>query len=216
MPSTIKLRGFPTIPNYDTIEAEQDVIFGRAIRITVDRLRNIMEIQTSSELQCLFTGPATAGYPLCAVLIRPLASLLQEMIRQAELCPTIACTRTFHHVPQDSSVGAWYHVTLDCTSVSSFCVSIQRVTAEDIVIGLRQRQCIAAGKISQLSAREHEVLTMVANGLSNKSAAIRLHLSSKTIEKHRASIMRKLGARSVTDLLQLWFSMNWDAVLNSL
>jgi DNA-binding NarL/FixJ family response regulator len=44
-----------------------------------------------------------------------------------------------------------------------------------------------------ITAREREILAMIANGQSNKHMAMALDLSIKTIEKHRANLMRKLG-----------------------
>ncbi len=47
-----------------------------------------------------------------------------------------------------------------------------------------------------LSAREGEVLAEIATGASNKDAARNLGISPRTIELHRANIMRKLGVRN--------------------
>jgi len=54
-----------------------------------------------------------------------------------------------------------------------------------------------------LSARELEVLRLVALGLSTKEIASRLDISSRTVETHRANLMRKLGMHSVALLTQL-------------
>ncbi|MXO89285.1 response regulator [Pontixanthobacter aquaemixtae] len=53
----------------------------------------------------------------------------------------------------------------------------------------------------KLSAREGEVLSLVATGASNAEIAERLGISIKTVEKHRASLMGKLGVRSLAELL---------------
>jgi two-component system, LuxR family, response regulator FixJ len=50
--------------------------------------------------------------------------------------------------------------------------------------------------------REREVLARIAAGETNKEAARRLGLSSRTIEGYRASIMRKVGARNAAELLR--------------
>ena len=50
----------------------------------------------------------------------------------------------------------------------------------------------SAGAPASLTPREREVLTRVALGDSNKRAALALRLSIKTVEKHRANLMRKL------------------------
>jgi DNA-binding NarL/FixJ family response regulator len=53
-----------------------------------------------------------------------------------------------------------------------------------------------------VTAREREIIQLVAEGRSNKEAATTLGISVKTIEAHRANIMRKLRLRSVTELVR--------------
>ena len=52
--------------------------------------------------------------------------------------------------------------------------------------------------VERLSEREMEVLNLVANGLSNKEVAERLHLASTTVRDHMQSVMRKLQVKSRT------------------
>lgn len=54
-----------------------------------------------------------------------------------------------------------------------------------------------------LTSREREVLTLIASGNSNKEAAATLGISPRTVESHRDSVMRKLGARNVADLTRI-------------
>jgi DNA-binding NarL/FixJ family response regulator len=53
-----------------------------------------------------------------------------------------------------------------------------------------------------VTAREREIIQLVAEGKSNKEAASTLGISVKTIEAHRANIMRKLRLHSVSDLVR--------------
>lgn len=53
-----------------------------------------------------------------------------------------------------------------------------------------------------LSAREREVLTLIAEGLTGKEIAERLHLSPNTVERHRTNIMNKLGLHSLAELIR--------------
>jgi DNA-binding NarL/FixJ family response regulator len=53
-----------------------------------------------------------------------------------------------------------------------------------------------------VTAREREIIQLIADGQSNKEAASTLGISVKTIEAHRANIMRKLRLRSVSDLVR--------------
>jgi FixJ family two-component response regulator len=54
-----------------------------------------------------------------------------------------------------------------------------------------------------LTRREREVLGQFASGSTNKEAGRQLGISPRTIEDHRAHIMKKLGARNSTDLIRL-------------
>ena len=53
-----------------------------------------------------------------------------------------------------------------------------------------------------LTPREQEILKLVAEGHSNHEIAARLFLSKKTVETHRANIMRKLDLHDVTELVK--------------
>jgi FixJ family two-component response regulator len=55
----------------------------------------------------------------------------------------------------------------------------------------------------RLTRREVEVLALIVAGGSNKASAINLKISPRTIEIHRAHIMRKLGAKNVADLVRI-------------
>jgi FixJ family two-component response regulator len=54
-----------------------------------------------------------------------------------------------------------------------------------------------------LTQREREVLEKFASGASNKEAGRQLGISPRTIEDHRANIMKKLGARNAADLIRI-------------
>lgn len=53
-----------------------------------------------------------------------------------------------------------------------------------------------------LSAREREIVQLLAEGKSSKEAAVALGISVKTAETHRANIMRKLDLHSVSELVR--------------
>lgn len=55
---------------------------------------------------------------------------------------------------------------------------------------------------STLTAREREVLTLVAKGQTNQGIAERLGLSRKTVDVHRTNLMRKLGLHDVTEVVK--------------
>jgi DNA-binding NarL/FixJ family response regulator len=55
----------------------------------------------------------------------------------------------------------------------------------------------------QITAREKEVLELMANGHSNQAIGERLSISVKTVEAHRARLFKKLGASNVADAVLL-------------
>jgi two-component system response regulator NreC len=60
-----------------------------------------------------------------------------------------------------------------------------------------------------LSARETEVLRLVAKGHSNKEIASALNISIKTVEVHKANAMRKLALRGRTDVVRYALLNGW-------
>lgn len=60
-----------------------------------------------------------------------------------------------------------------------------------------------ASLFDRLSPREREVLKLVAEGYTNRAIGIALHLSIKTVEKHRASLMTKLDVHDLPGLVRL-------------
>ena len=78
--------------------------------------------------------------------------------------------------------------------------AITEVVVEDYVQRLGGGEGEAGGAFSVLSAREREVLQAMAEGRSTREIAADLHVSVKTVESHRMTIMNKLDIRSVAEL----------------
>lgn len=74
--------------------------------------------------------------------------------------------------------------------------------AREIVQQMRTPEKGKSEPFSILSSREREVLNLIAEGYSAKEIAVDLGISSKTVEAHRTSVMRKLGARKATELVR--------------
>lgn len=59
-----------------------------------------------------------------------------------------------------------------------------------------------------LTERETQVLDLVAQGMSTKEIANQIHLSERTVEKHRASLLQKAGVKNVAGLIRFGFQHN--------
>jgi DNA-binding CsgD family transcriptional regulator len=79
------------------------------------------------------------------------------------------------------------------------------MTEEADVRAARASQGGRGGELSgqkRLTKREREVLRLISEGYSNKQGALRMQISPRTFESHRAEAMRKLGARNTADLVR--------------
>ena len=59
-----------------------------------------------------------------------------------------------------------------------------------------------------LTPREHDVLQLIVEGHTNKSAAEALGISARTVELHRLRLQKKLGVRSSAELVRLVTNMD--------
>ena len=62
---------------------------------------------------------------------------------------------------------------------------------------------------STVTARESEVLKLIASGYSNKEIAAQLSLSVKTVEAHKANAMKKLGLNGRIDIMKYAALQGW-------
>ena len=55
---------------------------------------------------------------------------------------------------------------------------------------------------ARMSAREREILQLLAEGKTNKEVALQIHTSVKTVENYRAKLMKQLNLSSLSDLVR--------------
>lgn len=70
------------------------------------------------------------------------------------------------------------------------------------VLAPRETAGLSGASGKRLTKREREVLLLISEGFSNKQGALRMQISPRTFESHRAEAMRKLGARNTADLVR--------------
>ncbi|RYZ89024.1 MAG: response regulator transcription factor [Proteobacteria bacterium] len=84
----------------------------------------------------------------------------------------------------------------------------QRYVSPDLTDRLVQaylenvNQFTVADAYEELTTREREILQMVAEGLTNVAIAERVFISARTVEIHRANVMRKLSLKTQSDLIR--------------
>lgn len=77
-----------------------------------------------------------------------------------------------------------------------------RLDARRLARTLQRQRIDAKSPRKRLTARQHEVLSLAAEGYTSGETAARLSISSRTVEMHRANLMRNLGLRGTADLVR--------------
>jgi PAS domain S-box-containing protein len=68
----------------------------------------------------------------------------------------------------------------------------------------------AAARLEVLTQRQRDVLALVLAGVANKVIAEKLGISQRTVENHRAEVMKRTGSGSLPDLVRLAQSAGWS------
>lgn len=136
--------------------------------------------------------------------------LLGELFRHDDPVPVVVFSPdvTVATAVQAMKAGAFDCVVDECpggsVDVSTLVASVSRALAHGrwlrVKGGLRR---LAERRISRLTHRERQVFQLVAGGLSSKQAAVRLGVSAKTVEYHRARMMKKMKAGNVAELVRV-------------
>ena len=78
--------------------------------------------------------------------------------------------------------------------------------SQEVVFKLMQAKTDSSGDdlepYSTLTAREQEVMRLLAEGLNTKEVAGKLFISPKTVENHRTNLMKKLGLQNTVELVR--------------
>lgn len=86
---------------------------------------------------------------------------------------------------------------------------VQNALEQDV----RERQLLSQraeieSRWDKLTPREREIAQRIVDGKPNKTVALDLGISERTVELHRARIMQKMGARALAQLVQMLLSMH--------
>lgn len=175
-----------------------------AVRDSLEMLLQVagFRVRTwSSPLAFLEAGRARE--PGCALLdIRMPGmdglTLLETLRAQGETMPVLVMTG---HGDVPLAVRAMRNGAVDF--LEKPLAKAQLVGSVRMALGAVARPSAVPTNLDRLSPREREVLQGLVSGLPNKSIAYDLGISPRTVEIHRARVMDKMGARSLSDLVRL-------------
>src|ERR1035437_695139 len=84
------------------------------------------------------------------------------------------------------------------------------IQQQDVLRKLFAHREDAANRVARLTARQRQIMELVLAGHPSKNIAANLGLSQRTVENHRASIMKKTGSRSLPALARLALAAAWN------
>jgi FixJ family two-component response regulator len=194
---------------------DHDMETQRALRRLLESVRLHVETCATTQEFADHHDPSRPGCLILEVRMRGMSGLelFRRLRKEGSQIPVIFYTE-HGDVPMAVQVmreGAFHFLEKSCSEQY-----LLDQTHAAIAWDLRRRrdECerlAASARFDELSTREREVLTEIIAGKTNKQMAYQFGIAVKTVEFHRANIMRKVGAESMVRLVYLLSKSGWEA-----
>ena len=127
------------------------------------------------------------------------------MTDHGEWLPVIAFSEApeTDHVVRAVLAGALDYIEWPCDTAKIMTAIELAESAAASIGNLRLREARARSRVQKLTRREREVLSGVADGLSNRLIGERLAISPRTVEIHRANMLTKMGANHTSEAIRI-------------
>lgn len=197
------------VPTVFVIDDDQG--FAESAKYLIESIHKpVVTFNSADEFLAQFS-PRQPGCIVCDVRMPGISGLeLQEILRDRRNLMPMVIVSAFGDVPiavRAMKAGA-IHVLKKPFDENDFLEIIQKSLAEDQRRrGEFRSQQVVLDRYDRLTDREREVFDEVIVGLSSKEIGQRLSVSFKTIEAHRAKIMKKMEADSIPQLLHMWYTI---------
>lgn len=167
----------------------------------------VLDFGTAEE----FLNNYQADKPACLILDIRMPSVsgleLQEILAERQLNPPIIFLTGHGNVP--TAVKALKRGAIDFFQKP---INDEQQLLDRVYEALRSdaaaqeaasQRAEAEELLARLTPRETEVMELMCQGKANKVIAIEMDISERTVELHRAHVMKKLGIRSIPELIRL-------------
>ena len=182
-----------------------------ALKLLLESVGLKTKVYASAEAYLAGFDSNHAGCLILDIRMRGMSGLsLQKILIKKPLSPPIIIITGHGDVPM--AVNAMKNGASDFHekpfNEQELLESIYRALESDAKqrgIAFQHAEIIA--KIKRLTPRERQVLNLIVQGKRNKIMAHELCVTQSTIEAHRSKVMEKMEARSLSDLMQMMFSI---------
>ncbi len=205
----------PTGSEPTVLIVDSDIEVQKALRQLMESVR--LRVETYSTTQAFIEGydPSKAGCLILEVRMKGLSGieLFRRLRGEGNRLPVIFLTK-HGDVPMAVELmreGAFHfqqkpyndQQILDLTHAAiAFDARIRRQETERLAI---------VARFESLSTREREVLEGIAAGMTAKAMARQFGVATKTVEFHRANVLKKVGVENVTELVCLLLRSGYQA-----
>lgn len=186
---------------------DDDAAVRDSLSLLIESEGYVVETYASAEAFLAAHGPESRG---CAVIDLRMPGmdgmrLQEEMARRDILLPIIFLTG-YGDIP--TSVKGIKAGAVDFLTKPVAGADLLSAIAAALALAERKqadasRNMDASTRLASLTEREQEVMKMAVEGLGNKEIAKRLGISHRTVEIHRAQVMKKTGAANLIELARL-------------
>ena len=178
-----------------------------AVRRSLDRLLRSVGYQTrlyNSAFALIEAAPGISGCILLDVRMPDMDGLqVHERLREGP-CPVILMTG---HADVEMAIHALKAGAVDFLEKpfpeDKLLTAIEAALSQTNGGHVEEIAHASARKIARLSPREREVLEALVLGEAHKAIAYKLGISVRTVELHRARMLRRLGTRRLSDAIKL-------------
>lgn len=199
----------PTEPTVFIVDDDQEV--REAIKLLMDSVGlNARGFASAQDYLDQF-DPARPGCLVLDVRMKGMSGLdLQQRLTQLPICPPVIVITGHGDVPmavRAIKAGAVDFIEKpfnDQTLLDAVHRAFDRDAANR---GQASLLADIQDRLTRLTPREREILNQVVAGKRNKVIAADLAISQSTVEAHRAKVMEKMEARSLSDLMRMMLAI---------
>lgn len=199
---------------------DEDIQVQRILRGLMESVRLRSEFYTTTQAFMEKHDPSRPGCLIVEVRVRDMSGieLYRRLRREGDKIPVIFLTKhgDISMAVQAMREGAFHFLQKPCNDQY-----LLDQTHAAIALDLERRRedaerRMAKARFEGLSARECDVLMEIIAGKTNKEMARRFGVVVKTVEFHRANIMKKVGIETVPELVRLLFKSGWDGQMHQI
>ena len=187
---------------------EDDAVVRRAICLMLEALN--IEVHAFASAREYLNDKCALEYCKCLVLDVRLPDIsgmeLQRQLREQGRLPAIVFISGHGDIPM--AVEAMRNGAVNFLQKpfkeQQLLESVQQgLHLEREGSAVRAQADVVAARLAGLTKREQEVLASLLRGLRSKEIAFELGIATKTVEEHRANLMRKMNAASIAELVAM-------------